>query len=119
MALPDIADAVQDRLTVLADSGVRSGLDVVRMLAKGAKGVLLGRAWLFALAARGGSGVTQLLDMIASEMRVAMTLTGAQRIGEINTSTLADESCPASCARHHQVELKYAKSDFADLDKPG
>jgi NAD(P)H-dependent flavin oxidoreductase YrpB (nitropropane dioxygenase family) len=79
--LPYIADAVQDRLTVLADSGVRSGLGVVRMLALGAKGVLLGSAWLFALAACGGSGVTQLLDMIAREMRVAMTLTGAQRIG--------------------------------------
>jgi L-lactate dehydrogenase (cytochrome) len=76
-ALPAVADAVADRLTVLVDSGVRSGLDVVRMLALGAKGVLLGRAWLFALAARGEAGVTQLLDVIAQEMRVAMTLTGA------------------------------------------
>jgi L-lactate dehydrogenase (cytochrome) len=72
---------------------VRSGLGVVRMLALGAKGVLLGRAWLFALAACGGSGVTQLLDMIAREMRVAMTLTGARRIGDSNRSTLAEESC--------------------------
>jgi L-lactate dehydrogenase (cytochrome) len=47
-ALPAIADAVGDSLTVLADSGVRSGLDVVRMLALGAKGVLLGRAWVYA-----------------------------------------------------------------------
>src|SRR5438067_2372146 len=63
-ALPAIAEAVGDRLTVLADSGVRSGLDVVRMLALGAKGVLLGRAFIYALAARGGPGVTQLLDLI-------------------------------------------------------
>jgi L-lactate dehydrogenase (cytochrome) len=90
-ALPDIVDAVQDRLTVLADSGVRSGLDVVRMLAMGAKAVLLGRAWLFALAARGGSGVTQLLDLIAMEMRVAMMLTGVRRVGDIDRSTLVRE----------------------------
>ena len=56
-ALPAIAEAVGDRLTVLADGGVRSGLDVVRMLALGAKGVLLGRAWAYALAAQGGDGV--------------------------------------------------------------
>ena len=54
-------------MTVLADSGVRSGLDVVRMLALGAKGVLLGRAWVYALAARGQSGVSLLLDLIARE----------------------------------------------------
>src|SRR6202035_2023136 len=87
-ALPAIADAVGDRLTVLADSGVRSGLDVVRMLASGAKGVLLGRAWVYALAAGGEAGVAQLLDLIAREMRVAMTLTGVRRIADINRSNL-------------------------------
>jgi L-lactate dehydrogenase (cytochrome) len=90
-ALPAVAEAVGDRLTVLADSGVRSGLDVVRMLALGAKGVLLGRAWLYALAARGEAGVTQLLDLIAREMRVAMTLTGAHRIADINRNSLAPD----------------------------
>ncbi len=88
-ALPAIADAVRDRLTILADSGVRSGLDVVRMLALGAHGVLLGRAWLYALAARGEPGVVQLLDLIAREMRVAMALTGVRRIDEIDRSLLA------------------------------
>ncbi len=88
-ALPAIADAVGDALTVLADSGVRSGLDVVRMLALGAKGVLLGRAWLYALSARGGPGVAQLLDLMAKEMRVAMALTGVRRIDEIDRSILA------------------------------
>jgi L-lactate dehydrogenase (cytochrome) len=87
-ALPAIADAVGNRVTVLADSGVRSGLDVVRMLALGAKGVLLGRAWLFALAARGEAGVTQLLKLMTQEMRVAMTLTGARRIADISSSNL-------------------------------
>ena len=88
-ALPAIVDAVGDRTTVLADSGVRSGLDVVRMLALGAKGVLLGRAWLFAMAAKGEEGVSQLLDLIAKEMRVAMTLTGAHNIAGITRKCLA------------------------------
>lgn len=89
-ALPAIAEAVGDRLTVLADSGVRSGLDVVRMLALGAKGVLLGRAWVYALAARGGPGVTQLLDLIEKEMRVAMALTGVNTLDQIDGSILAE-----------------------------
>jgi L-lactate dehydrogenase (cytochrome) len=88
-ALPAIADAVGDRLTILADGGVRSGLDVVRMLALGADGVLLGRAWAYALAARGGTGVAQLLEIIEAEMRVAMALTGAASIPQIDRSMLA------------------------------
>jgi len=87
-ALPAIAEAVRDRVTVLADSGVRSGLDVVRMLALGAHGVLLGRAWLFALAARGEAGVDLLLTLIEREMRVAMALTGVRSIAEIDGSIL-------------------------------
>jgi len=87
-ALPAIVDAVGDRTTVLADSGVRSGLDVVRMLALGAKGVLIGRAWLYAMAARGEAGVTQLLDLISKEMRVAMTLTGAHNVAGITRKSL-------------------------------
>ncbi|WP_019832584.1 FMN-dependent L-lactate dehydrogenase LldD [Sphingomonas sp. PR090111-T3T-6A] len=88
-ALPGIADAVRGQLTVLADSGIRSGLDVVRMLALGAEGVLLGRAWLFALAARGEAGVAQMLDLFQREMRVAMALTGVRTIAEIDRSILA------------------------------
>jgi len=87
-ALPGIADAVAGRLTVLVDGGVRSGLDVVRMLALGADFVLLGRAWAYALAARGGSGVTHVLKLIEAEMRVAMALTGCTSIAEIDEATL-------------------------------
>lgn len=90
-ALPGIADSVGDQLTVLVDSGIRSGLDVVRMLALGAKGVLLGRAWVFALAAQGEAGVARLLELFAAEMNVAMALTGVRRIDQINRSIL-DES---------------------------
>ena len=87
--LPAIADAVGDQLTVLADSGVRSGLDVVRMMALGARGVLLGRAWIYALATAGEAGVVQLLDIFEKEMRVAMALTGVTRIDQIDRSILA------------------------------
>jgi len=87
-ALPAIADAVRGDLTILADSGVRSGLDVVRLLAQGADGVLLGRAFVYALAAAGERGVAHVLDLIASEMKVAMTLTGARAIGEISRESL-------------------------------
>ncbi len=87
-ALPAIVDAVRGDLTILADSGVRSGLDVVRMLALGADGVLLGRPFVYALAAAGEQGVGHLLDLIASEMKVAMTLTGARAVGEISRESL-------------------------------
>jgi L-lactate dehydrogenase (cytochrome) len=90
-ALPAIADAVGDQLTVLADGGVRNGLDVVRMLALGAKGVLLGRAWIYALAAQGEAGVAKLFELIAKEMVVAMTLTGVNRIDAIDRSILAED----------------------------
>jgi L-lactate dehydrogenase (cytochrome) len=89
-ALPPIMQAVGNDLTVLVDSGIRSGLDVVRMLALGAKGVLLGRSMAYALAADGQRGVENMLDIFAREMRVAMTLTGVTSIGQIDESTLVE-----------------------------
>lgn len=91
-ALPPIADAVGDRLTVLADGGVRSGLDVVRLLALGAKGVLLGRAWAWALAAGGEADIIKMLNIIEAEMRIAMALTGTTRITDINKTILAERT---------------------------
>ena len=87
-ALPAIADAVGDQLTVLADGGVRSGLDVLRLLALGARGVLLGRAWVWALAAGGQPAVERMLSLLAAELRVAMALTGTRRIADIDRSVL-------------------------------
>ncbi|PCD04212.1 alpha-hydroxy-acid oxidizing enzyme [Sphingomonas spermidinifaciens] len=87
-ALPAVADAVGDRLTVLADSGVRSGFDVLRMLASGAKGVLLGRAWVYALAAGGQRGVEQLLDLLNAELRTGMALSGATDVTRIDADLL-------------------------------
>ena len=88
-ALPAIADAVGDRLTVLADGGVRSGLDVVRMLALGAQGVLIGRPWAWALGGGGEAGVAHVLKIIEAEMRVAMALTGVTRVADIGRDLLA------------------------------
>ncbi len=93
-ALPPIVDAVGGQLSVLVDGGVRSGLDVVRMLALGARGVLLGRAWAFALAGAGQAGVAHLLQLIAAEMRVAMALTGCTSIAAIDRDILAEGRPP-------------------------
>jgi L-lactate dehydrogenase (cytochrome) len=90
-ALPAIADAVKDQLRILVDSGVRTGLDVVRMLALGADCAMLGRAFVYALAAEGEAGVKNLLGLIEKEMRVAMVLTGARSIADISADLLARE----------------------------
>lgn len=87
-ALPRVVDAVGDDLTVLADSGVRSGVDGIRLLALGAKGVLLGRAYIYALAAAGEAGVAHLLRLFAEDMKVTMTLTGATSPSAISLDCL-------------------------------
>ena len=87
-ALPRIAEAVGDQMTVLADGGIRSGLDVVRMLALGARGVLLGRLWAYALAGAGQKGVAHMLRIVESEIRVAMALTGVTSIQQIDRDML-------------------------------
>lgn len=88
-ALPAIADATKsDKFKILVDSGIRNGLDVVRMLALGADTCMIGRSFVYALAAQGGAGVSNLLDLMEKEMRVAMTLTGAKTIQDINRDCL-------------------------------
>lgn len=90
-ALPRIAAAVGDRATVLADGGIRNGLDVVRMLALGARGVLLGRSWIYALAGGGEAGVAHMLKLFEMEMRVAMALTGVTRVADITRACLVEQ----------------------------
>lgn len=97
-ALPAIADAVKSDLKIFADSGIRTGLDVVRMLALGADCVMLGRAFVYALATHGEAGVRNLLDLIEKEMRVAMVLTGAKSIADINADLLVREVAHAASA---------------------
>lgn len=86
--LPLIADAVGGRLTVLADGGVRSGLDVLRMLALGAHGVMIGRGWAYALASGGGAGVHGWLRQIGAELTHAMALAGCTSIADVGPHLL-------------------------------
>ena len=88
-ALPAIAEAVGDETTVLMDGGVRSGLDVVKALALGARGVLIGRAWAWALGARGEAGVAHVLAVLRQEMMMAMALTGCTDVRAADSSLLA------------------------------
>ncbi|WP_159652524.1 FMN-dependent L-lactate dehydrogenase LldD [Vibrio atypicus] len=89
-ALPSIADAVKGDMKIFVDSGIRTGLDVVRMLALGADCAMLGRSFIYALAAQGQNGVENLLDLYEKEMRVAMTLTGAKSIQDLNRDSLVN-----------------------------
>jgi len=87
-ALPRIVDAVGDKLEVLMDGGVRSGLDVVKALALGAKACMLGRAWGYAVAARGEAGVAHVLATMKSEIKVALSLTGTTDVRRLGRDAL-------------------------------
>jgi len=89
-ALGPVVDAVGDRLEVLVDGGIRSGLDVVKALALGARACLLGRAWAWPVAAAGERGVTHALSVIRDELRVALSLTGVTDVAELDRSVLVD-----------------------------
>lgn len=89
-ALPAVVDAVGDDLTVLMDGGVRSGLDVLKALACGAKACLIGRAWAYALGGGGEAGVTHMLQILRQELRMAMALTGCTDVKTAGRSLLAD-----------------------------
>ena len=90
-ALPAIADAVKGQIKILADSGIRNGLDVVRAIALGADCAMIGRAYIYALAAAGEAGVKHLLELLEKEMRVAMTLTSVKSVAEITGDLLVRE----------------------------
>jgi L-lactate dehydrogenase (cytochrome) len=87
-ALPDVVDAVGDQVEVLADGGVRNGLDVVKMMAMGARAVLVGRAWAWAVAARGEPGVRHVLRVMKADIDTALGLTGQTSIADVDRSAL-------------------------------
>jgi lactate 2-monooxygenase len=87
-ALPPILDAVGDGMTVLLDSGVRSGADVFKALALGADAVLLGRPYLWGLALDGQNGVETVLRSLLAELELTMTLSGFTRASEIDSSVI-------------------------------
>lgn len=81
-ALPAIADAVGKDLEVYLDSGIRSGLDVLKALSLGAKACFIGRAWAYALGAGGQAAVARMLSTLRAELEVAMILSGCRSIGD-------------------------------------
>lgn len=83
-ALPSISDAVKGRLKILLDGGVTSGLDIVKALALGADACMIGKPWIYGLAARGEEGVSEVLSIFKNELKIVMTHLGISSIDEIN-----------------------------------
>jgi L-lactate dehydrogenase (cytochrome) len=88
-ALPKVVEAADGKIEILFDGGVMSGQDVLKAVALGAHGCLIGKAFLYALAAGGEAGVTQALEIIRKELDVSMALTGSRDIAEVGPHTLA------------------------------
>ena len=82
--LRDVRDAVEGRCEVMFDGGIMSGQDLLKAMAFGARGCLIGKAYLYALAAGGESGVTRALEILRDELCVSMALTGAQSVLDID-----------------------------------
>ena len=87
-ALPAVVEEVGDRTEVLVDGGVRTGLDVVKLIALGARAVLIGRAWAWAVAARGEAGVQHVLEVMKADIDTALGLTGQNSIADVDRSAL-------------------------------
>jgi L-lactate dehydrogenase (cytochrome) len=88
-ALPQVADAVGSEIEVLFDGGIRTGADMMRAIALGARSCLIGRAYIFGLAACGEAGVARAIDILRSELDVTMALTGVNSIKEIGRHVIA------------------------------
>jgi L-lactate dehydrogenase (cytochrome) len=87
-ALPDVVDAVGSQIEVLVDGGVRTGLDVVKLVALGAAAVMIGRPWVWAVAARGQRGVRHILAVMKADMDTALALTGNTSLATVDRSAL-------------------------------
>jgi 4-hydroxymandelate oxidase len=87
-ALPRVAERIQGRIPILVDGGIRRGTDVVKAIALGAKAVLIGRPYLYALAVAGAAGVARAIEMLRTELLMAMALTGRTAIGQIDSTIL-------------------------------
>ena len=97
-ALPAIADAVGRRIEVWMDGGIRSGQDVLKAVALGARGTMIGRAFLYGLGALGEAGVTRVLEILRHELDVTMAFTGHTDIEQVDRSILWIEEQPAFVA---------------------
>jgi L-lactate dehydrogenase (cytochrome) len=88
-ALPAVVDAVGDKLEILFDGGIRTGADILRALAFGARSCMLGRAYVYGLGAAGEAGVTKALEILSNELDVAMALTGTTSVRNVGRSVLS------------------------------
>ena len=88
--LPEIVDAVGSKMEVMFDGGIRTGMDVMRALALGAKSCMIGRAYAYGLGAAGEAGVAKALDVLAKELTTTMGLCGINTIAEIDERVLAN-----------------------------
>ena len=95
-ALPDVVDAVGNQIEVLVDGGVRTGLDVIKMIALGARAVLIGRAWAWAVATRGEAGVSHILEVFKADIDVGLALTGHTSFARVDRSALYQANPPVS-----------------------
>ena len=87
--LPEIVDTVGSQMEIMFDGGIRTGMDVMRALALGAKSCMIGRAYAYGLGAGGQEGVAKALDILAKEMLTTMGLCGVNTIAEIDDNLLA------------------------------
>jgi len=87
-ALPEIVDALEDKTEVWLDGGIRSGQDVLKSLALGARAVMIGRAYAYGLGAMGEAGVTRALEILRAELDVSMALCGVKNVQEVDQSIL-------------------------------
>jgi L-lactate dehydrogenase (cytochrome) len=95
-ALPPIVAAVGSQIEVHMDGGIRSGQDVLRAIALGAKGVYIGRPFLYGLGAMGEAGVSKCLDIIRNELDLTMAFCGLRDIGDVDQNILIPHTCPRS-----------------------
>jgi lactate 2-monooxygenase len=87
-ALPDVVDVVDGRVPVLFDSGIRRGADVFRAVALGANAVLVGRPYMWGLAADGAAGIVEVMQRILADFDITMTLSGCRSLNEVNRDML-------------------------------
>ncbi len=106
--LPKIADAIGSDMEIMFDGGIRSGQDLMRALALGAKSCMIGRAYIYGLGAMGGAGVSKAIDIIRKELDITMALTGVTKIADIDRRVLATETVPEETHVLNMAERKSA-----------
>lgn len=91
-ALPEVVEAVEGKIPVLFDSGIRRGIDVLKALALGAAAVLVGRPYIYGLAVDGENGVKKVLENLLQEFKLSMTLSGISSIKEVSSIEMVKQN---------------------------